>query len=61
MSDSRHGTQPAPIARRVGALREALEDKGLLPDGFLDGVEAGLAAKGRPGRETWTAFMTSAG
>jgi hypothetical protein len=27
--------QPAPIAQRARALREALEDKGLVPDGFL--------------------------
>ncbi len=42
MSDPRHATPPAPIDRRAGALREALEDKGLLPDGFLDSFEAGL-------------------
>ncbi len=42
MSDPRHATPAAPIARRAGALREALEDKGLLPDGFLDSFEARL-------------------
>ncbi len=42
MSDSRRETPPAPIARRADALREVLEDKGLVPDGFLDSWEAGL-------------------
>ena len=42
MSDSRRDAPPAAIARRSGALREALEEKGLVPDGFLDSFEAGL-------------------
>ena len=43
MSDSRVSPKlPAPIAQRARALKEALEDKGLLPDGFLDRFEAGL-------------------
>ena len=40
MSDSRRDKLPAPIAQRARALKEALEDKGLLPDGFLDTFEA---------------------
>ncbi len=42
MSEPRRDKQPAPIAQRARALREALEEKGLLPDGFLDTVEARL-------------------
>ncbi len=38
MSEPRRDKQPAPIAQRARALREALEEKGLLPDGFLDTV-----------------------
>ncbi len=40
MSDSSRDKLPAPIAQRARALKEALEDKGLLPDGFLDTFEA---------------------
>jgi nitrile hydratase len=32
--------QPAPIADRARALQEVLHEKGLIPDGFLDAVEA---------------------
>jgi nitrile hydratase len=32
--------QLAPIADRARALREVLHEKGLIPDGFLEGVEA---------------------
>ncbi len=40
MSSSSHEKPPAPIAQRALAVKEALEDKGLLPDGFLDTFEA---------------------
>ena len=40
MSESSRGKLPAPIEQRARALKEALEDKGLLPDGFLDTFEA---------------------
>ena len=40
MSGSSRDKLPAPIAQRARALKEALEDKGLLPDGFLDTFEA---------------------
>jgi len=39
MSERRLGKQAAPVAQRARALRAALEEKGLLPDGFLDTVE----------------------
>ena len=42
VSNSRHKKEPAPIARRVAALQEALEDKGHIPDGFFDALEARL-------------------
>ena len=40
MSGASRDKLPAPIAQRARALKEALEDKGLLPDGFLDTFEA---------------------
>ena len=40
MSDSSRDELPAPIEKRARALKEALEHKGLLPDGFLDTFEA---------------------
>ncbi len=40
MSGSSRDKLPAPVAQRARALKEALEDKGLLPDGFLDTFEA---------------------
>jgi nitrile hydratase len=42
MNNPQRDKQPAAIAERARALQEALEDKGLLPDGFVDNVEAGL-------------------
>lgn len=40
MSRSPREKPPAPIAQRALAVKEALEAKGLLPDGFLDTFEA---------------------
>ena len=39
MSDARLEKHPAPIAARARAVKEALEEKGLVPDGFLDSTE----------------------
>ena len=41
MSDSHRLESPAPatVGQRARALREVLEDKGLIPDGFLDMVQ----------------------
>jgi nitrile hydratase len=36
VSDSHRLESPAPVAQRARALRGVLEDKGLIPDGFLD-------------------------
>lgn len=36
MNDPRHPVPPAPAAARAEALRDELESKGLIPDGFLD-------------------------
>lgn len=36
MNDPRHPRQPAPAAARAHALEEALRDKGLVPEGYLD-------------------------
>ncbi|MBW2241709.1 MAG: nitrile hydratase subunit alpha [Deltaproteobacteria bacterium] len=38
MSHQRHAKQPASIAKRTSALRDALNEKGLLPEGQLDTV-----------------------
>lgn len=40
MSDARHPRPAAPIADRVRALEEALEEKKLIPEGFLDAAAA---------------------
>jgi nitrile hydratase len=40
VSDPRHRTPSAPIAQRVRALEEALTEKDLIPEGFLDDAAA---------------------
>jgi nitrile hydratase len=40
---SRRANRPAAVDRRARALKEALEKKGLIPDGFLDAVEERFA------------------
>jgi nitrile hydratase len=39
MDDTRHRRVPAPAADRARALEDAVRDKGLLPEGFLDKFE----------------------
>ena len=36
--DHHHPTPPSPIARRAAALEELLNEKGLVPDGFIEEV-----------------------
>ena len=43
MSDARREKNPAPIAARARAVKEALEEKGLVPDGFIDSTEAAFS------------------
>src|SRR5882724_11323676 len=40
MSDPRHPKPAAPIAERVRALEDALSEKQLVPEGFLDDAAA---------------------
>ena len=40
MSGARREKNPAPLAARAWAVKEALEEKGLVPDGYLDSTEA---------------------
>jgi len=48
MSRSRSKLPPAPVAARAKALVEALADKGLVPDGFLDAVNTNATEEWSP-------------
>jgi nitrile hydratase subunit alpha len=48
MSDAHRARPPAPIAERVRALEEALTEKQLVPDGFLEATAASAEADYSP-------------
>lgn len=48
MTRPRSSVPPAPVAARAQALREALEEKALVPDGFLDTVHANATGEWSP-------------